>query len=258
MASPIPWFVWPVVLTVNVSLVAFAFVALRRHGAGEGAAVTGAVLAAWLALAIALSAAGAFAGAPDRLPRIGLGVVPPLVAGGLALALSPALRARALAVPPAWIVGVQTLRLVGVVFLALHARRALPSAFALSAGWGDVAVGTAAPLVALALAARRRWAPRAAVAWNALGLLDLALAVGLGALSAESPIRTFSSGPSTNLMAQLPLSLVPTFGVPMFVLLHAVSLLGLRAGRGLPSRGNGREPRRVSASFGSRVARGRI
>ncbi|ABS28250.1 hypothetical protein [Anaeromyxobacter sp. Fw109-5] len=239
MASPVPWFVWPIVLAVNLALVASSFVALRRHGAGRGATVTASLLAAWFALAVGLSAAGLFAGAPDRLPGIGLGVFPPLLAGALALALSPSLRARALAVPQAWLVGVQSLRLVGVVFLVLLARGVLPSAFALSAGWGDVAVGSAAPVVALALAARKRWAPGAALAWNVLGLVDLAAAIALGALSADGPLRLFSGGPTTNAMAELPLSLIPTFGVPIFVLLHVVSLLGLRArakGRGEPAR----------------------
>jgi len=55
------------------------------------------------------------------------------------------------------------------------------------------------------------------------------VAVGVGALSAESSIRLFTGAPSTDAMAVLPLSLIPAFGVPIFVLLHVVSLLGLRA-----------------------------
>jgi hypothetical protein len=62
-----------------------------------------------------------------------------------------------------------------------------------------------------------------------IGLLDLGVAVGMGALSADSSIRLFTGAPSTDAMAVLPLSLIPTFGVPIFVLLHVVSLLGLRA-----------------------------
>ncbi|WP_242341559.1 MULTISPECIES: hypothetical protein [unclassified Anaeromyxobacter] len=228
MAALVPGFVWPIVIGVDVLLIAFVVLALRRY-AGRGAAAAGVLLGAWLLLVAILAATGAFAGAPDRPPRIGLAIAAPILAGGLALLVSRTARARALAIPQAWVVGIQSLRLVGFVFLVLYARGGLPGAFALPAGFGDVAVGAAAPLVAYALATGRRHAPRLAVAWNVAGLLDLVVAVGAGALSAPSSIQVFTSGPSSAAMAELPLSLVPTFGVPLFVLLHAVSLLGLRA-----------------------------
>jgi hypothetical protein len=191
--------------------------------------VLGAVLVAWFALAAALSARGTFVADASGPPTIGLGVFPPILAGALALAVSPRARAAALAIPQPWVVGVQTLRLVGVVFLVLLGRGVLPAPFALPAGWGDLAVGGAAPLVAWAVSRRTPWSAPAAKAWNVLGLLDLAVAVGVGALSAEGSARLFASGPSTDAMARLPLSLVPAFGVPIFVLLHVVSLLGLRS-----------------------------
>ena len=228
MAALVPSFVWSIVFGVDVLLIAFVVLALRRHG-GRGAAVAAVLFSAWFVLATVLAAAGVFAGGAERPPTIGMGVFPPILAGAAALASSRSLRARVLAIPQPWLVGIQSLRVIGVVFLVLLAQGALPRQFALPAGWGDMAVGAAAPLVAYALATRKRWAPRLAVAWNVLGLLDLGVAIGIGALSAESSIRLFTGGPSTDAMAVLPLSLIPTFGVPIFVLLHVVSLLGLRA-----------------------------
>ncbi len=233
MMSLVPGFVWPVILAASVALVALVGAAIRRHGR-SGAATAVASLAAWLAAATLLSAAGAFA-ASGGPPTIAIAVLAPVLAGGLALALSPAARARAVAIPQPWLVGIQSLRVVGFVFLVLLARGALPRQFALPAGWGDVAVGAAAPLVAWALARRKPWAARLAAAWNALGLLDLAVAVIMGALSAEGPIRVFSSGPSTEVMGRLPLSLIPAFGVPLFALLHVASLVGLASRRGRPA-----------------------
>jgi hypothetical protein len=189
------------------------------------------VLLAWFALAAAMSGAGLFVAERGDPPTIGLGVLPPIVAGALALAFSRRARAAALAIPQPWLVGVQTLRLVGVVFLVLLGRGLLPPQFALPAGWGDVAIGGAAPVVAWALSRRKRWSAPLARSWNALGLLDLALAVGVGALSSESGARLFTGGTSADVMAELPLSLIPAFGVPLFVLLHVVSLLGLRSRR---------------------------
>lgn len=228
MAALVPWYVWPIVFGVDLALIAFIVLALRRH-VGRGAAAAGMVFSAWFVLVTLLSAAQAFASGPERPPRIGLGIFLPVLAGGLALASSRTLRARVLAIPQHWLVGIQSLRVIGVVFLVLLAQGALPGRFALPAGWGDIAVGAAAPLVAYALATGKRWAPRLAVAWNVVGLLDLVVAVGIGALSAESSIRLFTGAPSTDAMAALPLSLIPTFGVPIFALLHVVSLLGLRA-----------------------------
>ena len=185
MAALVPSFVWPIVFGVDVLLIAFVVLALRRHG-GRGAAVAAVLFSAWFVLATVLAAAGVFAGGAERPPKIGMGVFPPILAGAVALASSRSLRARVLAIPQPWLVGIQSLRVIGVVFLLLLAQGALPRQFALPAGWGDTAVGAAAPLVAYALATRKRWAPRLAVAWNVLGLLDLGVAIGIGALSAES------------------------------------------------------------------------
>jgi hypothetical protein len=224
MIPSVPSYVWLVVPGAELTLIALLVAAVRRHldaGAAAGVAV---LLAGWFATAATLSGAGAFAG-PGLPPPIALGVLPPILIGGLALAASRRLREAALAIPQAWLVGVQVTRILGAVFVLLLARGILPARFALPAGWGDVAVGAAAPFVAWGLATGRRWARPAAVGWNVLGLLDLANAVTIGALSAAG---VFADAPSTEAMARLPLSLVPTYGVPIFVLLHVVSLLALR------------------------------
>ena len=70
------------------------------------------------------------------------------------------------------------------------------------AGWGDIAIGLTAPLVALALVRRLPGAVPLAILWNVLGLLDLIVAVGM----------------ATGLLAPL------LFGVPVAVLLHVLAL----------------------------------
>jgi len=63
--------------------------------------------------------------------------------------------------------------------------------------------------------------------WNALGILDLIVAVGTGALS--SALATGVAGEiTTGPMTQLPLVLIPAFLVPIFFMLHAASLMQAR------------------------------
>jgi hypothetical protein len=68
----------------------------------------------------------------------------------------------------AWLVWPHAFRFVGGVFLIVMAQGHLPAAFALPAGIGDIVTATAAPLVA-----RRAGGRRAALVFNAFGLLDL-------------------------------------------------------------------------------------
>src|SRR5215831_17345467 len=60
------------------------------------------------------------------------------------------------AVPSEWLIGVQTYRIGGVMFLYPYlATGALPPHFALPAGVGDMLIGIAAPFVAIAVAQKR-------------------------------------------------------------------------------------------------------
>jgi hypothetical protein len=233
MEVAVPSFMWPLVLGANVLLItALVLAAQWQEGAhARGAFRLGALLTAWFAAALALSARGVFVGGANQPPAIALGVLPPLVVGGLMLALSRSVRAEALAIPAPWLVAIQSLRAVGIVFVVLLGDGVLPRQFALPAGWGDFTVGAAAPLVALALARKRTWARPLAMAWNLLGISDLLVALTMGALSAPGAIRVFQGAASTAAMARLPLSMVPVFAVPIFLLLHVVSLLGLLRGQ---------------------------
>jgi hypothetical protein len=65
------------------------------------------------------------------------------------------------------------------------------------------------------------------VAWNLSGILDLTVAVTIGALIpllAPNFYGTVSTAP----MAQLPLVLIPTYLVPTFLMLHLTALFQAR------------------------------
>jgi len=126
--------------------------------------------------------------------------------------------------------GVQLYRIIGAVFVILLAQGQLPAHFALPAGWGDVAVGLVAPFVALSLARGIRGGRTLAISWNLFGLMDLAVAVGMGT-GFLAPLLMPDLGPRVPpapAMGVFPMILVPLFAVPVSVLLHLLALRGLR------------------------------
>jgi hypothetical protein len=134
------------------------------------------------------------------------------------------------AAPLPALIGVQVYRTIGVVFVILLAQGQLPAHFALPAGWGDIAVGLSAPLVALALAREVRGGRTLAAEWNVFGLLDLVVAVGMGTgflATFLAPDFATRVAPAAA-MGIFPLILVPTFAVPVSVLLHLIALARLR------------------------------
>jgi len=121
-------------------------------------------------------------------------------------------------------VGIQAWRWAGFGFLTLYAYRILPGIFAWPAGLGDMAIGITAPLVLASLLRKPNFAAgKRFVTWNLLGILDLAVAVSIGALV---PILApnFYGTVTTAPMSQLPLILIPAFLVPTFLMLHLTAL----------------------------------
>ena len=94
-------------------------------------------------------------------------------------------------------------------------------AFGSPASW---AIPLAAMLM-LGFEMRRTWLG----IWNAMGALDLVVAVSLGLLSAPStPIRVFTEGPGTQAMTTLPWTFIPAMLVPIFLLVHFAIATKLR------------------------------
>jgi len=192
--------------------------------------LTLAVLPVWFLLALGGSLMGAFDNEPHPPVPLGLGAVVPVALFVACYLSSDGFRRFVLSLDVRILTLAQTSRVVGVVFLVLHQRGALPGVFALPAGWGDFAIGITAPVMAWL------WKPpfpsRSFVAWSVLGCLDLVLAVILGALSSATPVGVLAGDVSPRLMGQFPLSLIPTFFVPLLLIFHLISLARVR--RGMP------------------------
>lgn len=187
------------------------------------------VLALWFAVVLLLGAAGAFVRPPGTPPiPILIGAMAPLIVFLAAYWGSASFHTFVLAIDLPLATAVQAWRAGGLGFLALYVHGVLPGAFAWPAGLGDIAIGVTAPWVALALVRRPGFASsRIFAVWNLLGILDLIVAVSVGALSS-----VFGSGvpgeATMGPMARLPLVLIPAYFVPLFVMLHLASLFEAR------------------------------
>jgi hypothetical protein len=180
----------------------------------------GLILGGWFIAAFAVGAAGVL----GRLP-----VPPPAIAGMLTastlavLALSDGLRRAVLDRGPVPLVALHLVRFVGIYFLVLYGRGELPRDFAQQAGWGDIVVAVGAVLLLLfALPARTRGRRGALLVWNVVGLADILFVIG--SAMRLPPAERGAVMP----FFHLPLSLLPTFFVPLIIVSHLLIFLWLR------------------------------
>jgi hypothetical protein len=223
-----------VIAALTTSAVLVIFLIMLIGGASlrlAGRAYAYGIAAGWVVLMIGIAASGGFAPGvigPVPGPVLGFGA---LVIGGLAAWFWwPAFRDTLLGAPLSALIGINAFRIAGVFFLILFAQGRLSAPFAQSAGWGDIITGLVAiPLAAMTAAGRlpSRWV---IAAWNAFGTLDLFTAILLGALSSPgTPIRLFTEGPGTSVMATLPWVIIPTVLVPLWLLVHLTVAWRLRS-----------------------------
>jgi hypothetical protein len=212
-----------------LALVGVSIILIRsaeRIGRRSTATVAVAGLAVWYGAVTVAGINGAFVGrSTDLVAPIAFGLVPPLAIGLIALWRSESL-ARIVADAAASLISVQAYRMVGGGFLVLMALGTLPAVFALPAGIGDLLIGLTAGRVADRVGGGDR---SAGLAWNALGVLDLVVAVGLGLVAAPGVAQLIVTVPTTAAVTLAPLVVVPAFLVPLSLLLHAASLRTLLA-----------------------------
>jgi len=122
------------------------------------------------------------------------------------------------------IVGSHVWRLVGLGFVIAVLVGKLPAQFGIPEGLGDIIAAVFALPLALALL-REKSVRGYFILWNIFGLVDLISAITMGILYSEGPLGVLRTGVSTALMTTFPVNLIPTFFVPLFVLLHVLALV---------------------------------
>lgn len=163
------------------------------------------------------------------IPPIAITVAVPVIAFLTAYALLPRFRNFVLAQDIETLTMLQHWRVLGFGFLLLYAHGVLPGLFAWPAGIGDIAIGFAAPLVIMRLRKDPAYATSAGlVRYHYLGLLDFAVAVVAVGLTAGSYASLTPDGLTSAAMDVWPLNIFPSFGVPIFIILHLTVLLKVR------------------------------
>jgi hypothetical protein len=167
--------------------------------------------------------------------------LPPAAGPGILLGLTALLLLAYFRLAPAraWVdaldlralVFVHVTRFVGIYFLLLYRRGELPYAFAVPGGVGDIIVALFALAVVIAPLdeSRRR---RVVMIWNVVGFVDILLVV-------LTAVRLNLADPSQlHALTRLPLSLLPTFLVPLIIASHVVIFVRIaRAHARLEQRG---------------------
>jgi len=207
--------------------------ALRRANfspAGRAAAWLGValMLACWIAADWALAVKGVFHQSLGKIPAIPIAIVLPLLLGFLVLTRSRAVASLLDATPPSWLIGFQVYRILGAFFFVYWIHGAMPGAFALPAGIGDVATGLFALPAAVWVASGSPVGRKIGVRWNWFGLIDFALAITMGMLTSPGPAHLLAREHPNTLIADFPAAMTPAFVVPLSILLHVLSLRQLK------------------------------
>jgi hypothetical protein len=170
------------------------------------------ILVLWFCLALIVGISGRFRVAPAS-------VVAATVWTLTAIALFaswklPAIRSWIALVDLRWLIALHLTRFVGFYFLSLYQRDQLPEGFAVPGGIGDIVVAFIAGMILVV--SKLRDSRTVVLLWNAFGLVDIvfvafsALRFGLKDWQSMAPLR------------ELPLSLLPTFLVPLIIVSHVL------------------------------------
>ncbi len=191
---------------------------------------TAVVLLAWFSLIVLLGQNGFF------IPEAGQPPAMLFVTGGVALALfgatyryHSAFRSYVLNLDMRLLVMLHGTRTLGLGFVMLYSIGQLPAFFALMAGFGDAITAVwAIAMVYYWITHQQGLSRKALLRWNHFGLLDFALALGIGALSQTGGLFHIAGGPSNDLVVMMPIVLIPGFLVQVLVITHIIIYLQLR------------------------------
>jgi len=130
------------------------------------------------------------------------------------------IRAWVLNIDVRWLVLLHLSRLfAGAYFLVLCQCNQLPCGFARPAGWGDIVVAVLA--LAVLGATRTQFAKTLLFIWNTIGLIDI-MSVVFSAL--RFGLKNWQL---MHALRELPLSLLPTFLVPLIIASHVLIFVRL-------------------------------
>jgi hypothetical protein len=179
-----------------------------------------ALLGVWLTLALGAGLSGRVAALPPPAPQVLL-----ILLTLWALWVFNRVRALRLwvdTVDSRVLVTLHLTRFVGAYFLVLYGRGELPFAFAIPGGLGDILVAAWALTLLLGVRVDTPAGRRAYRVWNVVGLTDILLVVTTAARIGVAAPAAMAA------LLRLPLSLLPTFLVPLIIASHVQLFRRLR------------------------------
>lgn len=177
----------------------------------------------WFLLALLIGASGLLASIPPPFPQAFLFSL--VIVLLLLFWRSFLFREWLLSVDIRVLVLIHLSRFVGIYFLVLYSRGDLPYAFAVPGGWGDIAVAATAIPASLFLQNEGAISRRILFLWNVFGLVDILLVI------ATASRLAMANSESMVALTRLPLSLLPTFLVPIIVFTHIIIFVRLLTSR---------------------------
>ena len=169
----------------------------------------------WAVVAIGVSLSGVLKGVPTLRLMAGLAVL--TVLATLVLVFSRSVRESVRLMPLRALVAFHLVRIAaGILFIVEVRAGRLPSQFVSIAAFGDIAVGVAALLLLPFVSEFPGWRRAALFGWNVAGLADIVIVLATGRRMAATVPGSMAR------MAEFPLSLLPTFIVPLILVTHGV------------------------------------
>lgn len=175
----------------------------------------------WVGLMLAIANSNILVPRTEQtLPLLGILIIGSSVLGSALLIKSHSAKAMLDAVPLHWFAVIQIYRIVGAVFLMLERDGLLPAYFAISTGWGDIAIGLSAPIVGVLLWQDAGKFRLVGLAWCIAGMSDLLLVLFKAVNSAPGPLQSTAFDLPTVIIGYFPFSLIPLLVVPISLILH--------------------------------------
>lgn len=164
---------------------------------------------------------------PNGLPlsNLQLAIVLPMLAFGLAVALIPAFKRYIYSLDLLFLNGIQTWRVLGGAFLVVWGYGLLPGGFALPMAILDMSVGIIAVYVVYAMARQKAGWMRGTFWLNTWGFADFWVTITLVIVGRPLAIDPPAIGAYVATVAELPLSMFPSFAIPFFSCIHFAALM---------------------------------
>ena len=187
-------------------------------------------LVGWLAIAQYIGSANMYFAATDTaVPTLLLALAIPLMIAAAGLWQSRAIATLVSAIPLRWLVAAQVFRIEGGIFLVLWADGRMPWQFALPAGiWRRCDRRPRRRRRRAAGAECKAGARSAVYAWCLFGIADLVVAIMMGAMTSPGRPHLLAFEAPNLLITSYPLVMIPSFAVPLALMLHGLVLWRLR------------------------------